>query len=736
MQTKTTAVLGNIKSRNLYRKLLGGSLASLAVFLFVYALVPTLVSEANAAVNLSFNVTWRPTALALDPDYGNGSILDAGHGDVLFGTIIPTSIDAGATSAANGNVGTLKILKKTIGIESTGKYYTVYISTNSPTSNDLQIEGDSGFSIPAIGSAFTSTPSKFTNYAWGFSVPGVENTGIASAPTYASESIYSNKLNEELTYANAESIYKNVTWSAVPTLSAPQQIWKATTTDNDGFGGENGDTDANHFNVYYGVMVNNDVLAGTYENQIVYTALASANSLDDAVSNNIITEKSFGADDGTTPFSMTLAFDLAESADTGLITSQNIEVFVVKHGEMVAANYDVSQLGPQSKTCTVTDFEINNNRAALTCDMPITGEITDDGSASTALAEDDALIAATGTGILTSEERAALAAAASAGRYDFWIKVSPYNYNYITKISDGTATGTREAFAYVGLQSTYPKYEDGEIKQKPYVTEMQQVSNAICKNTNMWGNQVSPDARIFDYRGISGGNQLVVDIMTTTTDPDTGEETEVVDGEATSEASAAIGIGTFALIDSRDGNSYSVRRLANGSCHMVQNLNLNLANFDETNPLTSTDTNLVSMETWDPSASETAAYHEGNGYYYYNWYAATADSIGVEETGTAQNTVCPKNWTITGNWYQLLSNNYNAGNGSGVKNQKIPLSLTPSGYYSFATNEIRYSYVYLWSRKSESTTSAQSLGGAASNPNVSLPRAQGHGVRCFISSAS
>jgi len=83
----------------------------------------------------------------------------------------------------------------------------------------------------------------------------------------------------------------------------------------------------------------------------------------------------------------------------------------------------------------------------------------------------------------------------------------------------------------------------------------------------------------------------------------------------TAAGSAAIGIGTFRLADTRetvdddglviDGvhyKDYLVRRLADGNCWMVQNLDLNLKAFAGTEKLTSENTNLNTKSVWDPSA--------------------------------------------------------------------------------------------------------------------------------------
>ncbi|MBQ6396447.1 InlB B-repeat-containing protein, partial [Candidatus Saccharibacteria bacterium] len=57
------------------------------------------------------------------------------------------------------------------------------------------------------------------------------------------------------------------------------------------------------------------------------------------------------------------------------------------------------------------------------------------------------------------------------------------------------------------------------------------------------------------------------------------------------------------LTDNRDGKTYSVAKLKDSNCWMTQNLNLDLASFAGTNNLTSSNTDLNSKSTWDPSAS-------------------------------------------------------------------------------------------------------------------------------------
>ena len=95
-------------------------------------------------------------------------------------------------------------------------------------------------------------------------------------------------------------------------------------------------------------------------------------------------------------------------------------------------------------------------------------------------------------------------------------------------------------------------------------------------------------------------NRVVADIL---------DGNNSIDYEATALAADALGVGTFALTDNRDNKDYLVRRLADGNCWMVQNLDLELADFvgkDNTNGgLTPANTDLADSGRayWDPGKS-------------------------------------------------------------------------------------------------------------------------------------
>ena len=500
---KSNKKLGKVKETIVLGRLLRGSLVSLAVFVLGFVFLPYIIAEVNAAGNtVNLTISWGAMSIELDPDYE--SEVQTNHGDVLFGDITPTS-----KSASTGNIGTMKILKKRIGVNTPGQYFTVFLSM-AGDSNDLNMSG-SNAKISAVESTWAS-PAVFSKSGWGFAVPGTSiasSKTVSTAPIFFEKSTVEGKLDDDLTVTDGGNAYTATRWAAVPTSDKPQQIWKATTTETNGFGeytlggtAKTGDLKKNFFDVYYAIMVDTDVMAGTYSNTITYTALASSSSLD-KVSTNLARDYAFGGKGDIE----TISFDLAESADTTSISGDDVKVYVVPHSEMIAAfdstehEYNVSALSGTYEECEIQTFTIDTSRALLTCEMPA-GEMEE--------------------------------------QYDFWVNLEGYNYNYVSRIDDGASP----AYIYAGLQT-----KDGSGNY--YVTRMQEMTPGVCANTYKWNDKWGDAAALYTADG-----KTRVDASNTVADD--------------------VDAGSFALKDARDGKRYLVRRLADGNCWMVQNLDLEL----------------------------------------------------------------------------------------------------------------------------------------------------------------
>ena len=126
---------------------------------------------------------------------------------------------------------------------------------------------------------------------------------------------------------------------------------------------------------------------------------------------------------------------------------------------------------------------------------------------------------------------------------------------------------------------------------------------------------------------------------------------------------------TAKVVDARDGNVYTVKKLADGKVWMTENLRL----INKT--ISSTDSNLPSGETYTVPASNlssfTTSYNTNSAYLdstrggYYNFYTATA-GWGTESvtSGNSPKDICPKGWRLptggSNGEFRTLYNNYNS----------------------------------------------------------------------------
>ena len=580
---KANRKLGKIKETIIFGRLLRGSLTATAVFVLAFVFVPYLIAEANASQNASVNMTWKQISLTLDPDYVAGGT--SGSGDVDFGEVVPSS---NTTAESGTNVGTQKVIKKTLRLVTTGNHYTVYLSMVGDN-NNLNKTGDSTKTISAISDGTNygtfEDPIAFDRTGWGYAVPGspIDGAGFSEASVYAGYDSFlvdlAHPSNNNLTATGTgKDVYNHGLWAAVPVLAdsttssnnitGAQLIWK---NDNSAV---NGFADGEEFVVYYSVMADLGVMAGEYRNQIIYTALASTGDLDE-VSYNIDRDLEYGAAGMTE----TLQLDLASSPDS-LLTNQ-VKVFMVPHREFVTGgsyagytkpNLTVSQAQAAYSECAVQTVASLGTSATITCTLP--GELPEESENPTKvkIASND------------GDEN---------GEYDLWVHIDQFGDDGLNYISHYTSNGTDVASVYyIGLQSR--KMVGSTLT--PYITEMQEISTGVCRNTNMWGSTTGANAQIYDYRGESGANKKV-----------NGMSADVAAGLA----SDALGVGTFALSDNRDDKLYLVRRLADGNCWMVQNLDLELADFvgktDQNGGLTPANTDITASRFpngyWDPAAS-------------------------------------------------------------------------------------------------------------------------------------
>ncbi|MBR2587317.1 hypothetical protein IKE71_03005 [Candidatus Saccharibacteria bacterium] len=628
-----------IKQINAINRCLGISFAGLAVLVLGFIFAPTLISEASATENVATAVSWDVVSLTLDPG-----------GDVNFGEVVPSSRDISI-----GNFGTQKVVKKNVTVTTNGDYYAVYLSTFGEN-NALKTSSDTVQAIPPIGNrAAGADSSSFATTSWGFAIPTSETASIFSAYDDFLVNPADTQANNLTKLGTGSVVYNTGLWSAVPTLSNVSLIHQQSTNVATGF------SSGDNFPIYYSIMIDTDTMAGTYENQVVYTAIARAGRGD--ISYNVSRDKDIAT---SYPGEMeVLRIDLAvtNSGLTPALATSDLEIRLVPHNVIANNNYSVVGLvATDYPICVPASVTSEGQSAEIGCSLPLMGA-----KGSTDIAGDHVVT--------------------EGSTYDFWVKVTlpdTSTVDYVSHYKEDT-TDVASLTYKTGLQSINTS---GDF----LITKMQQMTGSVCLATNMWNSQTGSSARIYDYRGQDGDNPLLA-----------------VGADAN-------GVSSFILTDTRDSKPYLIRRLADGDCWMVQNLNLDLATVGT---ITTANTDISSN--WTPSlrygqtgtaygddseifvsmydskykyydASEGAiktddSYNQAHATSYFgNYY--TSSAVTAEKRGS----ICPTGWQIpnlsrSGNLNRSLANlvaRYGIEQNSLIAEhpeiRQLPLSFGTTGY--------------------------------------------------------
>ena len=195
-------------------------------------------------------------------------------------------------------------------------------------------------------------------------------------------------------------------------------------------------------------------------------------------------------------------------------------------------------------------------------------------------------------------------------------------------------------------------------------------------------------------------------------------------------------VPTVTLADTRDNNTYTVSKLADGKCWMTQNLRI----IDKT--ITPADSNVTTNYTIPASfvsgfdSYDTSYAYIDNAYgSYYSWYAATAGTGTRSLSTNGQNTtvsICPKGWRLPtgGNngEFQTLYNNYNSSSALASS----PVNLTLAGNLNSGSRFFQGIYGYYWSSTVDSGNYAYYLNLTTSDayPANINNKHYGYSVRC------
>ena len=227
--------------------------------------------------------------------------------------------------------------------------------------------------------------------------------------------------------------------------------------------------------------------------------------------------------------------------------------------------------------------------------------------------------------------------------------------------------------------------------------------------------------------------QMTPEICAATTTPNRAATVLDTDGSHYGDPNYA---PTKTLVDTRDDNTYTVSKLADGRCWMTQNLRiagktLTPADSDVTTDYTIPASSLSGFISYDTSN----AYVDSDGGFY-TWYTATAGT-GTQALSTdGQNTtvsICPKGWRLptSGNngEFEVLYDNYYSSSAL----RSSPINLTLSGNVAISSRGGQGSYGEYWSSTVYSSSNAYDLSLNASNAGFAshYDKTNGFSVRCI-----
>ena len=591
-----------IKNPKFGKTLIGLTFGLMAVFVFL----PYIMLNGAAAEDVSITIGVDVLDLALNTGSEDGN--------VTFDTITPTSD------------GTLLLGKKDITVTTNALWYSVYLSTSSSDTTlcPRTVSGSCSStstiqSVSTKGASFVQPYSFYPNDmkdTWGFAItPYNSSSTVDKIGGFASANNY--YMGDGIEYKSFEKpssktgTYGYASFAPVLKKGDDTKIYSDAISNQtkykNGFAADNGENiivcngsnesicnskGPGKFSIYYGARVTNSLMMGEYKNTVVYTAIAALKDLSTGDKETAYMAPIFGGEGD----SVTVSLNMTGTAD---IRKDEVAVWFVDHAmyeSHFSGTITDALLAQYGARCVVnSDSDISegtisgNTGVSIKClvpdlDTPLGSNNSDSGHNTIVARDND---------------------------YDIVVRIPAYNLTFTT-YKEGTDA---LAFKYAGL---FDKDQLGNY----YVKYMQDVTHGICALTKTW-----------DTTGWTVGN--TTQTWSGTGDPKTIANFDANDAFFAVKNANSVNTKTMAsnygapynpntmsewsdseltvgqkweknminnlqreLEDSRDGKKYIVRKLADGNCWMVQNLDLDLQDNIQ---LTAADTDLNSKSSWVPS---------------------------------------------------------------------------------------------------------------------------------------
>ena len=247
--------------------------------------------------------------------------------------------------------------------------------------------------------------------------------------------------------------------------------------------------------------------------------------------------------------------------------------------------------------------------------------------------------------------------------------------------------------------------------------------------TNIW--------ELKTLQGLDDWPTFCADLVT----PATTARTEVYSwAEYSAVADKTTVIPVHTMMDVRDGEMYTVKKLPDGNCWMTENLRLSGFNLTPWDSNVSSDWILPESPVSGTSSNTAYVYDTGNPTYgvYYSWYAATAGTGTSSLTsGNAPSSVCPAGWRLptggSSGEFKTLANIYSTAAALRDTTGGGP-EFVLSGYRNGNTNGFQGSYGIYWSSTASGSDAAYrfSIGTDVVYTGYNSDKPIGYPVRCTV----
>ncbi|MBQ3270978.1 hypothetical protein IJH10_00005, partial [Candidatus Saccharibacteria bacterium] len=595
----------------------------------------------------------------------------------------------------------------------------------------------------AATSGTIAAPTSLTRGTWGYAIP----SGTAHLVSNSFSDSYSTTTS---TTPDSSKLF------AVPPVASSNPALLASSTSS-----TSGDT----YPVFYAVQANSDTAPGNYTNNIAFTAVADAGSVDKVT---------------VTPSSSNVNASVTMSVDTTLYTTEGFaeaNVYLLtatEYNSISGTNVEAlgktpltcsrTNLAPLSYSCTFTAPSTQDryyvyvkapkyNKVYTTTfntNNPVTLTVNPNGGTWSG---------STSTQNFTQNEGTTKTIANPTTGPSYTIS---YNANGQGAAYSGSPTSVQRPF------TSWSKSGGGSISGTTYT--FGSTNGALTANYNTTSNSFTlPNITTKNGQncqwaeGSTSGTKYNGGTSRTITENTTyyavcpfNGITQMQQMSASICTNAAVNDSTI-LTDTRDTKTYTVKKLADGNCWMTQNLRLT-----GSRTLTPADSNVssdwtlpASTEAYDNTTGATAwcntsreeCYNRanvldtGNTSYgaYYSWAAATAGTGTYSITsGNVSSSICPKGWRLptggSSGEFKTLYDNYNSYDL--MTNSSGP-AFVLSGFRNGGSTGSQGSLGNYWSSTARANNAAYilSLAGPDVGPSVgpasNKVKYLGHTVRCI-----